>query len=371
MLYDDDGMGIFVIDAVAHGTNMDPSNYASQELARAFVHRAEDIHKLFAPRDQPQWTPAPSRFQRATDADELAYALFAESRTDACIYHGLPLYGYFHDGGSPLLVGREMCRKWPGRVGALYGPISPWRPDAVDEVDRLAQDSAVKAIKIYPTDMVQGTLRSFYMDDQDLAFPLFERAQRRRLPVVAVHKAIPIGPVPRDPYTVTDIPAAAEAFPDLTFEIVHAGFAFHEEMAAILAPHPNVVLNLEATSAYLVNFPEKFAAFIAAFLHHAGPGGTRRLIWATGVDAIHPRPLLDAFWTFRLPDDLLDHYGDVPQLTTDIKRDILGGNIARILGLDIDALRRAAEGDEFTVRAALAEPWSVSHAMVENARYMH
>jgi predicted TIM-barrel fold metal-dependent hydrolase len=69
------------------------------------------------------------------------------------------------------------------------------------------------------------------MDDPEIAFPLFERALYLGLKAVAIHKAIPLGPVPMDHYRMDDIDAAAAAFPDLQFEIVHGGFAFIEETA--------------------------------------------------------------------------------------------------------------------------------------------
>jgi uncharacterized protein len=56
----------------------------------------------------------------ACDPDLLGRALFAESQTDMCIYHGVSLWGIFRDGGSPLSVGRAMRERWPNCV-AMYG----------------------------------------------------------------------------------------------------------------------------------------------------------------------------------------------------------------------------------------------------------
>jgi hypothetical protein len=43
--------------------------------------------------------------------------------------------------------------------------------------------------------------------------------------VVAIHKTIPLGPVPMEPFRVDNRDAAFIAYPDLPIEIVHGGFA--------------------------------------------------------------------------------------------------------------------------------------------------
>jgi predicted TIM-barrel fold metal-dependent hydrolase len=203
-------------------------------------------------------------------------------------------------------------------------------------------------------DLIDGEVHSFRMDDPEVAFPIFERAQKKGLRSVAIHKAVPFGPVPIEPFLPTDVQGAAAAFPNLTFEVVHGGFAFLEETALLVARFPNVAINLEGASAYLANAPRKFAEILGTFMFW---GAADRIIWATGSIALHPRPFVEAFWNFEMPEDLMRDYG-FPPLTPDIKRAILGGNVARILGLDIEAMRKAAAGDEFATRSELAEPWS-------------
>lgn len=48
---------------------------------------------------------------------------------------------------------------------------------------------------------------------------------------------------------------------------------------------------------------------------------------------LHPQPLLDAIWDFKLPEHGL------PQIAPELKRRILNGNVMRILDLDVDPLR--------------------------------
>ena len=76
-------------------------------------------------------------------------------------------------------------------------------------------------------------------------------------------------------------------------------------------------------------------------------------LFGSGCNLVHPRPLLDAFAAFEMPDDL-------PPLTDDIRAKILGGNALRLHGLDADAVRARISGDRFEAEktAGPAPYWS-------------
>jgi predicted TIM-barrel fold metal-dependent hydrolase len=346
---------VFVVDAVAHGLHFAPENQTAPDAhpgVGAMEYRR--IHQRFAPRDRPKFVASRERWLHGADPAGLAHCLFAESQTDFAVYHGVPQWGVFRDGGSPLWVGTEMKRRWPDRV-ALYGPLNPWRPDALEELDRLVEEDAVVGVKFYPVDLEEGRIKSFRMNDHELMFPLYERARQLGLRSVAVHKAVPLGQFPTDPYRVDDVEEPAALFPDLTFEVVHGGSAFLEETAMLLGRFPNVVVNLEGTSAYLTIAPARFAQIIGTLL--AQFDAEDRILWATGASAIHPQPALEAFWNLELPPELVEGYG-LPELTRERKAKILGANAARLLGLDPEELRRRQADDEFGQRSELAAPWS-------------
>lgn len=145
----------FVIDAVAHGMNFTPENWLderAQHLAEMTYH---SLHVGFQPAGVSKWTLSEERFRRGTDPEMIAHAFFAESQTDICIYHSVPLYGLFRDGLSPLWVGREMRELHPGRV-LIYGGISPFQEGHLEEVDRLIEEERVSGLKLYPGDIVDG-----------------------------------------------------------------------------------------------------------------------------------------------------------------------------------------------------------------------
>jgi predicted TIM-barrel fold metal-dependent hydrolase len=198
------------------------------------------------------------------------------------------------------------------------------------------------------------------MDDPEVAFPVFERAQKLGLKVVAIHKAVPLGPVPMDTYRVDDIDRAAIAFPGLNFEIVHGGMAFLEETAWQLARFSNVFVNLEVTSAYVAIRPKVFDRALSTLMSIGGAAMLNRLVWGTGAIAFHPQPLLESFVRrFELSTETLECTGTA-QLTAGDKRKILFDNFAAMSGIDVSAMLAATAHDEFALvgAAALQRPFS-------------
>lgn len=345
---------VFVVDAVSHALHFAPENQVDPDSHPNLgeqEHRR--VHQGFSPGAGSPFVLDKERWLRGTDPYLLAHAMFAESWTDYTVYHGVPQEGTWKDGGSPFHVGVEMRRRWPQRV-ALYGPLSPWRPDAVEELERLVTEDGCLGVKFYPVDVVEGRVQGFFMNDHQLLYPLYERARELGVRSIAVHKAIPLGQFPTAPYRVEDVEEAAIDFPDLVFEVVHGGAAFVPETVNLLRRFPNVVVNLEGTSALAHRGTRVLVEILGAMLQSMPEGD--RILWGTGVTAVHPQPLLEKFWALEMPEDLITGYGYRP-LTDEVKRNILGLNALRILGLDVEELRAAQRGDEFDT-AELAPPWS-------------
>ncbi|TDV48663.1 amidohydrolase family protein [Actinophytocola oryzae] len=333
-----------VVDGVVHGYYSPPGTYTNPVAGLVVDSLYHGYHLNFSPRGEPEWLLDKDRFVRA-DAELLGDALFAQSPTDFAVYHDIPLYGLYKDGASPLWVGQELRRRHPGRV-AVFGGIWPFHPDPIGEVDRLVDEVGVSGLKFYPYDIYDGVGQETRMDDRDAVFPILEHARKRGIRTVAVHKAVAMSGCPTGPFHPRDLEDALLAFPDMWFQIVHGGFAYVEETAIQLSYHRNATVVLEGVSAYLVNSPLKFAQILAAFVM---TGAHDRIIWGTGCTALHPRPMVEAFWRFEWPETLAKGYG-LPPMTPEFKQAVLGGNLARILGLDLDAIPRNT--------AAMAAPWS-------------
>jgi predicted TIM-barrel fold metal-dependent hydrolase len=335
---------VVVIDAVAHAYNLSAENAAGPTGAMV----REGLYMLHAHWNPPDAQVPRALFQSDQPAEQMAAALFLESDTDLAVYHTLRLDSLFKDGMCSHAKNVEVGERWPQRfVG--YAGVDPTRGLERCLADLEAQVSerpGLLGLKLYP-DQVEP-YRTWRMDDPELAFPLFARAQELGFRSIAVHKALPNGPVPLNPYRVDDVEGAAMAFPQLGFEIVHAGMAFVEETAHALARFPNVYASLEITTLLLRKAPGLFQDVLAQFLFWGGP---MKILWSTGCLFGHPQPLLEAFWALELDEALLRRYG-LPQLTREDKRLILGGNYARMMGLDLDAIAARVAGDEWARRRA-------------------
>ena len=363
----------FIIDAVAHPYNHSPDNYIDVmscaticELAYHFSLGAPD-QRYHIPHDV---------YVSDWSVEDVANVLFRETATDMAIVHTLPFYG-FKDGYCSIEKSAEAVERWPNRFRA-YAAIDPlWGKAALDELDRQVELLHPTGIKVYPVSWNGETLSRWKMDDPKIAFPLYERALELGIKVIAVHKAVPVGPVVTgDAFHPHDLEGAAGAFPDLSFEIVHGGIAFAEETAWLMARFPNIYVNLEVLNLILERRPRTFAKVLLDLVKVGGMPMFDRLIWATGCVVAHPREGLEAFCRFEFPEDLLDGAGlfaPIEQLTDDHKRNILAGTCARLHGIDLDATKKAIADDEFSRARAddrEPEPWSTCSKwkQIEEAR---
>ena len=75
--------------------------------------------------------------------------------------------------------------------------------------------------------------------------------------------------------------------------------------------------------------------------------GPDRIIGGTDFPIWCPHWLLDRFMTFELPGDIEEEYGVT--LTMETNQKVVGENIARLYGIDIEAKKQQLAGDEFDV----------------------
>ena len=261
----------------------------------------------------------------------------------------MPITAYY-DGLVSVEKAAEVVKRWPNRF-ISYATLDPLRPDWTYSFEEQVEMFNPLGLKLYPSSWGEGGHKSYRMDDPKITYPLYEKCRELGIKTVAVHKAVPFGPIPIEGYRVTDMEQAAADFPDLTFEIVHGGFSFVEETAWMLARFPNVYINLEGMNVILAQRPLRFARAILGLAALVGDGIYDRMFWASGAMSYHPRASLEAFETFEFPQNMLDEAGliaPVSQITPEHKRKILGENYARVHGIDIEARKAAIADDEFS-----------------------
>ncbi len=352
--------GIPVIDAVVHPYNLAEDNFRTDHARWITNMLSGGNHAASAP----GFRLTRDAYERNWSIEEVANMTFAESYADLAAYHVVPIRAY-HDGICSIDKAVEAHKRWPDRF-IFYAGVDPMEGQkALDDLDEQVELLGhPQGLKLYPNSWVGNEVRGWLMDDPEIAFPVFEHARELGIKVVAIHKALPLGPVEIVHYSVRDIDRAAIDFPHLNFEIVHGGMAFLEESAWQVARFPNVWINLESTATMLTTRPRAFEQALATLLSRAR-GAIGQLFWATGCMVTHPRPHLERFIRFQFSDELVENWG-VPILDDAAKRKILAENYARLHGFDLTERLQKVADDEFAQKrpdgAEPAAPYSLTGA---------
>lgn len=352
---------VFVLDSVVHAYNQTPENFADAagagaitELAYAFSTGCPD----------PRYELPREVYLSDWQVPDLATVLFNESETDVAIMHPLAISA-FKDGYVSLEKAAEALESYPNRFIGAYACVDPLTgKKGLDSLEAQVDMLRPMGLKLYPTSWDGNTPVSWGMDDPKLIYPLYEKAQELGLRHIAVHKAVPIGPIAvGNAYNPSDLENAATTFPDLTFEIVHGGLAFLEETAWLLARFGNIYINMEIQNVIIERRPHAFAEILLGLCKIGGSTMLDRMFWGSGGLLCHPRPALRAFIDFEFPADMLANAGmfwPVQQITRANKENILSGTFAKLHGIDLDAAKAAIVGDQFSrgAGAEIPEPWS-------------
>jgi uncharacterized protein len=343
--------GALVVDATIHGFNFSEDNITYKPMAAMQPMAHAMTMDVWGPQDDRRYALKYGAFEKlyTYQPDITEQVLFAESQTDIAVYHGVPMYGLFKDGSSPVWIAQRIAEKLPHRM-FVYGDISPYHPDPIGWIDELMEHPATIGLKFYPADLVEGRPMPVLMNDEKKVFPLIEHARNKGIKVIAVHKAVgSVRQADIEYFGVTDLRPALETFPDMTFEIVHGGYAFAEETAEVFEHYDNVTINLETNPVFSLNNAAKFADMMS---HLLATGKHDKIFYATGATAVHPQPFLQSFFNFKMPHGY-------PELTEEMKRGMMGANFARMHGWDVDALLNKCRADQYGVEdKKLDAPWS-------------
>jgi hypothetical protein len=259
----------------------------------------------------------------------------------------------------------------PSRLLA-HGIVHPnLGPAELDAMQALAESKRIVGWKVYTPWGPDG--RGFFLDDERVGIPFLERARKTGVRRVFLHKGLPWPSFDREFASPRDLGPAAARFPDVQFICYHSGYdaavtegpyspdgAGVDRLVASLAQAKirkgqNVWAELGGTWQLVMTRPIEAAHVLGKLLVAVGED---RILW--GSDALFvglPQPQIDAMRAFQIPEALQEEYG-YPALTADIKRKILGGNAAALLGIDTSAARKAISADDIAgrKRGALERP---------------
>jgi uncharacterized protein len=326
------GNDAIVFDGVAHVFNFEKKN-ALGPAGEMFINHLYAFHNVLTPEGEPLM-PA-EEFLRQWTVDDIDEMVYEHSSTDMLCAMPLPLTDLFRDGLSPWEECAELAARRPDRT-VFWGSVNPLEGrHALDLMERQVGEFGAKAFKFYNVRYDFGQPFPWRMDDPRVAFPVFEKAQELGVNLIGVHKGVPLGPQPIEATQTWDMDGAAANFPDLNFVIFHVGLPFIDEVCWQLIRHPNLYASIAATINFIVRAPRQFAEVLGKLLFWCGED---KIIYGSEAPIWQPQWALEAFWNFELPQDLVEGYG-YPQLTEQAKRKILGENLLRLHGMDVEATR--------------------------------
>ena len=321
---------VFVFDCVCHIFNFDKSN-AFGPAGDLFDEHLYAFHSFLTKEGEP--VIGRDDFFREWGVDEIYDMVIEESDTDMIVSQPLPLTDLFKDGLSPWEKCAEMAQKHPDRA-VFWGSINPLEgKKALDLMEVQVKEYGAKGFKLYNVRYDYGQPFPWRMDDPRVAYPVFEKAQELGINLIGVHKGVPLGPQPVEHTRTFDMDGAASNFPDINFVIFHIGLPWLDEVLWQTIRYPNLYASIAATLNFIGRHPRVFAEIMAKLMWWCGED---KVIYGGEAPIWHPQWALEEFWNFELPEDLSTEYG-YPPLTEQAKRKILGENLARLHGMDLDA----------------------------------
>jgi predicted TIM-barrel fold metal-dependent hydrolase len=326
------GNDAIVFDGVAHVFNFEKKN-ALGPAGEMFINHLYAFHNVLTPEGEPLM--AAEEFLRQWTVEDINEMVYEHSSTDMLCAMPLPLTDLFRDGLSPWEECAELARRNPDRT-VFWGSVNPLEGRrALDLMERQVGEFGARAFKFYNVRYDYGRPFPWRMDDPQVAFPVFEKAQELGVNLIGVHKGVPLGPQPIEATQTWDMDGAAANFPDINFVIFHVGLPFIDEVCWQLIRHPNLYASIAATINFVVRAPRQFAETLGKLLFWCGED---KIIYGSEAPIWQPQWALEAFWDFQLPQDLVEGYG-YPQLTEQAKRKILGENLLRLHGMDVEETR--------------------------------
>lgn len=372
------GPGSYVIDVQTHLVSPDRWRAGKAEALAGFLRMVD-----------------PDRWSGGIDPDLLAGAqwarnLFGESETNIALLTSLP--GRATENvltNQEIAACRDLVDRYTGTNRVLTHTIvhPNLGPQEMERLPEWAEDLRPAGWKVYtlwdPPELIApgGIGHGWFLDDERIGIPFLEAVRRTTTRIVCAHKGI-AAPVPGaspEGSSPRDIGPVAVRYPDLVFVVYHSGYELdangyegpYDEASSgrgvnrLIAsleesgvkPGSNVYAEIGSTWYLALRRPEEAAHILGKLL--LGVGGDR-ILW--GTDSIwygSPQSLIDAFWSFQIPERLQVEFG-YPPLTNRVKEQILWRNAAALYDVATEDLSRAAspmDGQELrAIQSAFSAP---------------
>ena len=258
------------------------------------------------------------------------------SETDIGVFNP---FGFREDYGGrdmvPMDYQKQVKEANPTRTIMLAGGLTPNQgvTETLERLEKYVKEDGASGLKLYTFD--SSPQSGWWFDDEERAYPIWEKCLELGIKNIGCHKGIPFGQFMARYAHVEDFDKACDDFLGLNFIAFHSAWPYHGELGALKGFKPqrnNLFSEIGSTfAATVTGRPVECAHVLGTLIRDLGADsvmwGTDSLLWG------NPQWQIDAFRRFRIPDELIDGYG-YPQLTDEVKEQILGKNAARIWELE-------------------------------------
>jgi uncharacterized protein len=343
-VYQHNGDSYFVVDGHIHFWDGSPANQANK-YGEGFINCFYDYHRNLSPEEE-VWPL--EKFQKYSEED-LLHDLFEVGHVDVGIFQPTYLSDFYKRGFNTTADDGRLVEKHPDRL-ITNGSFDPRGGEAgLEEFEEKVERWNLKGVKLYTAEW-RGDSKGWKLSS-DWSYRYLERCQELGVRNIHVHKGPTIWPLNRDAFDVADVDDVATRFPELNFIVEHCGLPRLEDFCWIAVQEPNVFGGLAVAMPFIHTRPRWFAQVLGELLYWLGED---RLLFASDYAIWTPRWLVERFVDFQMPEDMVSEYGE---LTTTIKRKVLGLNAARLYDIDVPAEARVEEpattGPEVTEKPAV------------------
>jgi predicted TIM-barrel fold metal-dependent hydrolase len=301
--------------------------------------------------------------------------VFGDSDTVMAIISGVPTREWDKNPLPPdqMVATRKYVNDLAGSQRVLsHGLLRPnLGAKELEEMERQVKDLKIDAWKMY-TGAELGE-KAWFLDDEKVAYPFWERTKKLGVKNVCVHKGLPLGFFNEKACMPLDVEKAAKDWPDLNFIIYHSAYRgmgaiasgtgekvedkktddpqeipwISDLLRAIKKSNlKNVYFELGST------FQMTSARNPVVCQHMLGQmiqvAGADHILW--GTDSIwngSPQSQIERMRRLKMPAELMKKHG-YAELTDEVKNQILGLNAAKLFGIDVKEKRKAIKADKLT-----------------------
>jgi predicted TIM-barrel fold metal-dependent hydrolase len=336
-MYTKNGDSYFIVDGHIHAWDATPANQANR-YGEGFINCFYDYHRNLSPEDR-VWSK--EDFLKQSE-ERILKDLFEDGYVDVGIFQPTYLTDFYVNGFNTTEQDGVLAEKHPDKF-IVNGSWDPRDGEGgLEALARLAERWQLKGVKLYTAEW-RGESKGWKLTDP-WSYRYLEKCQELGIKNIHVHKGPTIYPLNRDAFDVADVDDVASMFPELNFIVEHVGLPRLEDFCWIATQESNVYGGLAVAMPFIHSRPRYFAQIVGELLYWIGED---RISFASDYAIWTPAWLIERFVDFEIPEDMTEY----PALTTDVKKKILGLNMAKLYDIEVPEHLRLPESADGAIGA--------------------